>query len=78
MLLGVPIGLALSGIAWLIAYTPAPPRPPQLPGRVLHNELEFGGHARSWTLYWPEKLANRPALLLVLHGSSQTRSRRAS
>ena len=71
VLLGVPIGLALTGIALLVAYTPAEPEPPELPGRALRTELEHGGHPRSWTLYRPATLSKHPALLLVLHGSGQ-------
>ncbi len=72
VLLGVPIGLALAAVAFLMANTPAEPEPPPLPGRVLHAELEHGGHTRTWTLYWPANLSQRPALVVVLHGSSQT------
>ena len=65
------LALALLAVAllawWLLHWDEMPP--PQLPGVVESGRLEHEGRQREWLSYVPEGLAERPALVLLLHGS---------
>ena len=43
--------------------------PPQLPGVVESGRQEHEGRQREWLSYVTEGLAERPSLVLLLHGS---------
>jgi polyhydroxybutyrate depolymerase len=42
---------------------------PQLSGRVVEETLQSGGRTRRFSYYVPARVAERPALVLVLHAS---------
>lgn len=67
--LAVAIILAAAALGWWWYLRAEPMEPPALPGVSERGEMEFGGHRRSWLAYIPAAKAERPALVLVMHGS---------
>jgi polyhydroxybutyrate depolymerase len=67
---GLPLLLVAGLVGLVVACTPPQPEAPALPGRVERGGMRHDGLERTWTLYVPAALAESPALLLVLHGSS--------
>ncbi len=65
----VVIILVAAVLGWWWYLRPEPMEPPELPGVSERGEMEFGGHSRSWLTYIPAARAERPALVLVMHGS---------
>ena len=59
---------AIAGLAFLALRQSFPPLP-AMSGNTERGALDHGGRARSWIAYLPAKLAPRPALVIVLHGS---------
>jgi polyhydroxybutyrate depolymerase len=43
--------------------------PPALPGKLVHSSVESGGRTRTFSFYLPAERAERPAIVLALHGS---------
>jgi polyhydroxybutyrate depolymerase len=54
--------------AWGLRFQRAPE--PRLPGELVQGSLEHGGRTRTWHAYLPARSVPKPALVLVLHGSS--------
>jgi polyhydroxybutyrate depolymerase len=59
---------AISLLAWWLLHWDELPAP-QLPGVIESGTLEHDGRQREWLSYVPEAVADKPALLLLLHGS---------
>src|SRR5262245_361151 len=60
---------ALGAVGWrLLIFAPEPEMPP-LGGELVRGSLRAGERERSYALYVPASRAERPALVLVLHGS---------
>ena len=55
--------------AWWWYLKPESMTPPALPGEIERGEMVFDGRQRSWLAYVPAAKAERPALVLVMHGS---------
>ena len=64
------VGFVLAGLlaAWYLRWNEIDP--PPLPGELVSGSFEHEGRERSWQAYLPANMAERPALLLLLHGST--------
>lgn len=62
--------LLTATLAWWWYLRADTMEPPTLPGVVAGGSLEHDGNARSWLAYVPATLPAKPALVLVMHGSS--------
>ena len=67
--LAVAIILLAAIVGWWWYLRPEPMQPPELPGASVRGEMEHGGKRRSWLAYVPAAKLERPALVLVMHGS---------
>lgn len=66
LLVVLVVGVATTG--YYLLSQELPPTP-SLQGHFVSGSLESGGRERSWKAYIPNRLAARPALIVVLHGS---------
>ena len=64
------LGFVLTGLlaAWYLRWDEIDP--PALPGEMVSGRLEHDGRARTWQVYLPANLQERPPLMLLLHGST--------
>ncbi len=60
--------VAASMLTYVLLNYSFPPRP-ELTGQAVDGVLAHGGRERTYLAYLPARLAERPALMVVLHGS---------
>jgi len=61
------VAALVGGGLYLFHFTLVPE--PELPGTLARGELDWNGHARTYTYYLPARRRPNPALVFVFHGS---------